>query len=110
MPRPFRIVSFGFKHGTPDDIDVIDCRDLPNPHSEPKMKPLDGRDLLVRDYVVSSTNATDKLRQAMVIVCKKQAVAFGCHGGRHRSVALAEELRDDLRKLGFATELHHREL
>ena len=107
------VVSFGYKHGLPLDVDlVIDCRFLPNPHWVEELRPLTGLDDPVRDYVLGSpqTRAVPRpprrparlLLPAYVAEGKSYlTVAFGCTGGRHRSVAIAEESRGPAsRRLG----------
>jgi UPF0042 nucleotide-binding protein len=99
-----RISSFGFKFGVARDADVIfDARGLRNPFWDDALRALDGRDARVRDYVFGDENAAAFLdgAQAMtewylrVLPSKQRTalhVAVGCTGGRHRSVAVAEEL------------------
>ena len=98
------VVSFGYKHGVPPDADlVVDMRFLPNPHWIPELREHDGRDAEVRDYVLSQEGAEEFLERYMDILRLVGAgyrregkryltVAVGCTGGKHRSVAVAEEL------------------
>lgn len=107
-----RIVSFGFKYGLPVDADLVfDLRFLPNPHFVPELKPLTGRDPPVAEYVLRApeTQATlDDLRRVLAgWVPRYEAegkayltIAVGCTGGRHRSVAIAEELGRSIREGG----------
>ncbi|QBI21763.1 RNase adapter RapZ [Egibacter rhizosphaerae] len=98
------VVSFGFKHGTPRDADIVlDVRFLPNPHWVEELRPYTGLDAPVRDYVLGQ-EATEpflaklyELFDLMVPAFVREGkhyltVAIGCTGGRHRSVVLAEEL------------------
>ena len=98
-------MSFGYKYGLPVDADlVVDCRFLPNPHWVPELRPLTGRDEPVRDYVLRQPGAEeflDTLRAtcSSIIAAGYQregkryvTIAVGCTGGKHRSVAMAEEL------------------
>src|SRR4029079_10827455 len=97
-----RVISFGFKHGLPVDVDlVLDCRFLPNPHWVEDLRPQTGLDAAVRDYVLGEPAATqflehlasllDLLLPAYVAEGKAYlTIAFGCTGGRHRSVVIAE--------------------
>ena len=98
------IVSFGFKHGLPLDVDLVfDCRFLPNPHWVEELRPLDGRDAPVRDYVLGRPETQaflDELRRLFELTLPAYeregksylSIAIGCTGGRHRSVAIAEAL------------------
>lgn len=117
-----RVVSFGYKHGLPLDVDIVlDCRFLPNPHWVDDLRPLTGLDDPVRRYVLSQTAATELLTRlddllglllpAYVAEGKSYlTLAFGCTGGRHRSVAIAEEVAGILRERGFAPNVLHRDV
>jgi len=108
------VVSFGYKYGLPVDADlVVDCRFLPNPHWIPELRPLSGRDPQVRDYVLGQPGALEfldgygSLLQLVVDGYRREGkryltLAVGCTGGKHRSVAIAEELAGRLRDLGSA--------
>ena len=116
------VESFGFKHGLPIDADiVIDVRFLPNPHWEEALRPLTGHDPAVRDYVLERAQASDFLDRfeglMLSLLPSYEAegksyltVAFGCTGGRHRSVAVADELTRRLREHGYAVSTGHRDL
>ena len=98
------IISFGYKYGLPVDADVVaDCRFLPNPHWIPELAPMTGQDAPVRDYVLAQPGAEDFLRhytELLRVVLpgyeregkRFVTVAVGCTGGKHRSVAIADEL------------------
>ena len=98
------IVSFGYKYGLPVDADLVaDCRFLPNPHWVPALRPLSGCDAAVRDYVLSQPGATQFLDAYLAVLEVSLAgferegrryvtLAVGCTGGKHRSVAIAEQL------------------
>lgn len=117
-----RIVSFGYKHGLPLDVDIVlDCRFLPNPHWIDELRPLTGLDEPVRRYVLSQDAAQgllarlDDLFELLMpaYVAEGKAyltIAFGCTGGRHRSVAIANEVGSFLRRLGFAPTVLHRDI
>jgi UPF0042 nucleotide-binding protein len=108
------VVSFGYKYGLPVDADlVVDCRFLPNPHWIPELRPMSGRDPEVREYVLSQPGALDFLDHyaaslAIVVEGYRRegkryvTLAVGCTGGKHRSVAIAEELSSRLIALGAA--------
>ncbi|MBA2626173.1 MAG: RNase adapter RapZ [Acidimicrobiia bacterium] len=116
------VVSFGYKHGLPLDVDVVlDCRFLPNPNWVDELRPLTGRDAPVRDYVLGfpQTGAflqqledlLDLLLPAYVEEGKAYlSLALGCTGGRHRSVAIAEEVASALRRKGFDPRVQHRDV
>ena len=98
------VLSFGFKYGLPVDADLVaDVRFLPNPHWVPELRPQSGKDPMVRDYVLGQPSAApflDHYEQLLHLVTagyvregKHYALAaIGCTGGKHRSVAMAEEL------------------
>lgn len=117
------VMSFGFKYGLPTDADLVaDARFLPNPFWVPELKSLTGRDEAVREYVLGQPGASefiDGYAAALAPVFagyqrenKRHAtIAIGCTGGKHRSVAIAEELATLLRDLpGVAVSVKHRDL
>lgn len=117
-----RVISFGYKYGLPLDVDLVfDCRFLPNPHWVEELRPQTGLDEPVRDYVFeqASTGAfLDHLEGLFALLMPAYAaegkayltVAFGCTGGRHRSVAIAERAAVILNELGFAAAVTHRDI
>ncbi|MFM8304190.1 MAG: RNase adapter RapZ [Actinomycetota bacterium] len=116
------VVSFGYKHGIPVDVDLVfDCRFLPNPHWVDTLRPLSGSDAAVREYVLGQPEAAEFLAElarlfalllpAFVREGKAYlSVGVGCTGGRHRSVVIATELERVLRDLGFEARVHHRDV
>jgi UPF0042 nucleotide-binding protein len=121
---PFTVIvsSFGFKNGIPRDCDYLfDMRFLPNPNYVPELKRLSGRDIEVQSYL-------DKISEKQVFMKhlvslmefilkhyentgKKQLhVAIGCTGGRHRSVAIAEQLSKIISDTGHRTAMNHRDI
>jgi RNase adapter protein RapZ len=116
------VMSFGFKHGVPIDVDnVLDVRFLPNPHWVEEMRPLTGLDEPVRRYVLAQPEAKEFLDRAdyllkfLVPAYVKEGksyltIAIGCTGGRHRSVVLVEEIADRLRKMGYNPSTIHRDV
>jgi UPF0042 nucleotide-binding protein len=117
------VLSFGFKYGLPADADLVaDMRFLPNPFWIPELRSHTGRDTEVSDYVLSQEGArefVDSYAKALTPVLagyqrenKRHAtIAIGCTGGKHRSVAVAEELATLLRQLpGTAVSVKHRDL
>jgi UPF0042 nucleotide-binding protein len=116
------VMSFGFKYGLPVDADlVVDCRFLPNPHWVPELRPLNGTDEPVRAYVMSQQGADeflDTYERLLTIIGdgyqregKRYAtIAVGCTGGKHRSVAMTEELARRLAGHGVEASVVHRDL
>ncbi|MBU5317424.1 RNase adapter RapZ [Clostridium bornimense] len=116
------ILSFGFKYGIPVDSDlVMDVRFLPNPFYIKDLKPKSGKDKDVSDYVFSfkqTTDFVDKYEDLLEFLIpnylkegKKQLiVSIGCTGGRHRSVAIAEELYKRLSNNGHIVNIYHRDI
>lgn len=114
--------SFGFKYGIPVDADLVaDMRFLPNPHWVPELRPLTGRDASVSAYVTERPGAQEFLTQYVPVVQtvaegylregkRFATIAIGCTGGKHRSVAMTEELARRLRDLGFDATATHRDL
>jgi UPF0042 nucleotide-binding protein len=116
------VESFGYKHGLPIDADIVmDVRFLPNPHWEETLRPLTGHDPAVRDFVLERAPASDFLDRFEGLMLSLLpgyeaegksylTVAVGCTGGRHRSVAVVEELARRLREHGFPVRASHRDL
>jgi UPF0042 nucleotide-binding protein len=116
------VLSFGYKHGLPLDADLVfDCRFLPNPHWIDELRPLTGRDVPVRDYVLGQPAAKDFLAHLLELLAHLLpayvnegkaylTIALGCTGGRHRSVALAEQVATMLRRQGYAPNVSHRDV
>ncbi len=98
------LISFGFKYGTPLDVDtLLDVRFLPNPHYDPDLRPLTGHDALVREAVLGAKDCREFLQKTgdlLSFLIPRYAaegktyftLGVGCTGGRHRSVAIVEEL------------------
>ncbi len=116
------IQSFGFKHNTPTDSDfVFDVRCLPNPHWEPKLRPLTGQDPDVQAFFKTQHDVTDMfnhIKTFMEYWIPKFAeqnryyltISIGCTGGQHRSVYIAELLNDYFRNKFSGVSLRHREI
>src|SRR6266700_3664423 len=116
------VVSFGYKHGLPLDVDLVfDCRFLPNPHWVDELRPLTGRDEAVRDYVLGQKETGEflgKLDDLLGFLLPNfvregksyLSIAVGCTGGRHRSVVLADEIAKLLARRGFAPTVQHRDV
>ncbi len=117
------VLSFGYKYGLPMDADlVVDVRFLPNPHWIPELRESTGRDAEVRDYVLGQEGARDFLDQYHQLLRlisggyrregkRYLTVAVGCTGGKHRSVAISEELARRLAEQdGLSVRVEHRDL
>lgn len=116
------IVSFGYKHGLPLDVDLVfDVRFLPNPHWVGSLRPLSGMDPEVRRYVMGQPETKvflERLEQLLEPILPAYvregksylSIGIGCTGGRHRSVVLAEELSKVLARLGFVARVYHRDV
>lgn len=114
--------SFGFKHGLPRDVDMVfDCRFLPNPHWEEKLRPLSGKDPEIQDYVLDRPLAQqflshlDSMLNSLLPAFEEEGksyltIAFGCTGGRHRSVAIAEVMARRLNEIGWRPRVVHRDI
>jgi len=121
-PLSVVISSFGFKYGIPKDCDfMFDVRFLPNPNYIPELHDLSGKDVEVKNYLERFPERRiflDRLVSLLDLVLieyentvKKQVhIAIGCTGGRHRSVALAEQLALHLTKSGHRLAIHHRDI
>src|SRR5688572_7193339 len=124
MARPMRVSirSFGFKNGTPRDIDLLfDVRFLPNPHWVSELRPLRGTDERVAEYVMSEDAAKEFVDRADEMLAfliphfeaegkSYLSVGIGCTGGHHRSVAIAEELGRRLAQHGITASVRHRDI
>ena len=116
------VVSFGFKYGIPVDADfVADMRFLPNPFWVPELRPLTGRDEDVADYVKSRDGAAEFLDGYVPVLLgvaegylregkRFMTIAMGCTGGKHRSVAMTEEIARRMNREGYVTRATHRDL
>jgi UPF0042 nucleotide-binding protein len=118
------LISFGFKHGTPLDVDTIfDVRFMPNPHYDPELRPLTGHDAPVHEAVLGQDDAREFLEKAsgmLSFLIPRYAaegktyftLGVGCTGGRHRSVVIVEDLAGRLRRSNGEVDLfvRHRDL
>ena len=123
-PRPMSVAirSFGFKHGTPRDVDLLfDVRFLPNPHWVPELRPLPGTDQRVADYVLTSEGAKeflDRVDELLAFLIPRYraegksylSIGIGCTGGHHRSVAIAAELQKRISAHGVGVVVSHRDV
>ncbi|MFL6022984.1 MAG: RNase adapter RapZ [Marmoricola sp.] len=116
------VVSFGFKYGVPVDADLLaDMRFLPNPFWVPELKDLTGQDPSVATFVKDRDDAQTFLERYLPVIetvgqgylregKRFMTVAIGCTGGKHRSVAMSEEIAARLRAAGTEAEATHRDL
>jgi len=116
------VASFGFARGISRTADLVfDLRFLPNPHWVEELRPLTGADAPVRDYLAAEpgwAESMDRIEALLIDWIPRYwaagksyvTVAFGCTGGRHRSVAAAVEMAERLRSAGFAPNVRHRDL
>ena len=114
-------VSFGFKHGVPEDADLLfDVRFLPNPHFVPEFRPLTGRHPKVAKYIRSfpqTREFIERISELLVYLLPHYiregksylTISFGCTGGQHRSVMISEEVSRRLRKAGYRVKVVHRD-
>jgi len=114
-------VSFGFRHGVPDDADLVfDVRFLPNPHFIPEFRPLTGRDPKVAKYIRSFPQTSEFIQRISDLLVyllphyihegkSYLTIAFGCTGGQHRSVMIAEDVTKRLKKAGYRVKVVHRD-
>ncbi len=115
------IVSFGFKHGLPPAMDLLfDVRFLPNPHFVPELRKLTGKDRKVKEFMQAAPETREtieRLRSLLLFLLPHYrregrsylTIGIGCTGGRHRSVMVAEALRQFLRRKGYKVKVWHRD-
>jgi UPF0042 nucleotide-binding protein len=114
-------VSFGYKQGVPEDADLVfDVRFLPNPHFVPEFRPLTGRHPRVAQYIRSFPQTQEfinRISELLVYLLPHYikegksylTIAFGCTGGQHRSVMIAEDVCKRLKKAGYRGKVVHRD-
>jgi RNase adapter protein RapZ len=114
-------VSFGFRHGLPEDADLVfDVRFLPNPHFVPEFRALTGRDARVAKYIRSFPQTQEFIKRISELLIYLMphyinegksylTIGFGCTGGQHRSVMIAEEVGHNLRQAGYRVRVIHRD-
>jgi RNase adapter protein RapZ len=113
------LLTFGYSYGIPRDVDLVfDCRFLPNPHWIDELRPLTGLDAPVAEYVLDQEPAQHFIDDVTLLLewqipafavegKSYLTIAIGCTGGRHRSVAIAEEIR---KRLGLESAVFHRDI
>jgi UPF0042 nucleotide-binding protein len=115
-------VSFGFRHGVPEEADLVfDVRFLPNPHFVPAFRPLTGLNARVAEYIRSFPQSREFIRRISDLLIyllphyinegkSYLTIGFGCTGGQHRSVMIAEEVGKRLQKAGYRMKIVHRDM
>jgi UPF0042 nucleotide-binding protein len=121
-PLVVSLVSFGYRYGIPTDADLVfDVRFLPNPHFVPKLRRFSGKDPKVARYIrsFSQTRVFLKKIEALLVYLLPHyiaegksylTIAFGCTGGRHRSVMMTETIRKALARRGYNVKVVHRDI
>lgn len=116
------VQSFSYKRGLPQGADIVmDCRFLSNPHWQPELRGLDGGDSAVADYISLDPGYQPFVEAFMLMINNllpayihegrsHLMIAFGCTGGKHRSVLLTETVSESLANLGWQVSIRHREL
>jgi UPF0042 nucleotide-binding protein len=116
------VTSFGFRNGVPSDSDLVfDVRFLPNPNYIPRFKNLNGRNAGVARYIRSfpqSVEFIQRISELLIYLIPHYiregksylTIAFGCTGGQHRSVMIADQIHQNLLKAGFNAKVNHREI
>ncbi len=114
------LISFGFKYGVPSEADLVfDLRFLPNPYFDPELRPFSGKDTAIAQYVLADDPGKtfiERLKDFLLYILPlydqegryRLTIALGCTGGRHRSVAVAEEIHSTLKAEHFNVSLEHR--
>jgi len=116
------VTSFGYRHGVPPDSDLVfDVRCLPNPNYIPRFKKLTGRHPSVARYIRSfpqTVEFIDRISELLVYLLPHYiregksylTIAFGCTGGHHRSVMMADQIRKNLADAGYRAKVTHRDM
>lgn len=116
------VMSFGFKHGVPRQVDMmLDVRFLKNPHWDTDLKPKTGKEEDVQAYIETDENFAEfdqKISDLIQFLLPRYTaegksyftIAFGCTGGKHRSVYMAEKTAELVQKIGYPTTIRHRDL
>lgn len=121
-PIVLTVLSFGFKYGIPTESDMVfDVRFLPNPYYDPGLRQKNGKSPEVKQYVMNGGAAEELLKMLRDLFDflipryisegkNSLVVSVGCTGGKHRSVAIAEELCAYFKKAGYFTTINHRDI
>jgi UPF0042 nucleotide-binding protein len=121
-PLMVSVVSFGYRYGVPTDADLVfDVRFLPNPHFVPRLREFTGKDPKVRRYILSFPQTAEFLRRVEGLLTyllphyiregkSYLTIAFGCTGGKHRSVMMSEDVKKSFEKRGVTAKVVHRDI
>ncbi|MEQ1353960.1 MAG: RNase adapter RapZ [Candidatus Acidiferrum sp.] len=121
-PLMVSVVSFGYRYGVPTDADLVfDVRFLPNPHFVPRLREFTGKDPKVRRYIRSFPQTGEFLRRVEGLLTyllphyiregkSYLTIAFGCTGGKHRSVMMSEDVKKSFEKRGVTAKVVHRDI
>jgi UPF0042 nucleotide-binding protein len=116
------VTSFGYRNGVPPDSDLVfDVRFLPNPNYIPRFKNLTGRNPSVARYIRSFPQTLEFIKRISELLVylvphyiregkSYLTIAFGCTGGQHRSVMIADQIRKNLAEAGFKSKVNHRDI
>jgi UPF0042 nucleotide-binding protein len=116
------VTSFGFRNGVPPDSDLVfDVRFLPNPNYIPRFKKLTGRNPAVAKYIRSFPQTVEFMKRISELLIyllphyvregkSYLTIAFGCTGGQHRSVMMADDIRNSLQRAGYNAKVTHRDI
>ena len=121
-PLMISVVSFGYRYGVPTDADLVfDVRFLPNPHFVPRLREFTGKNPKVRRYILSFPQTGEFLRRVEGLLNyllphyiregkSYLTIAFGCTGGKHRSVMMSEDVKKSFEKRGVTAKVVHRDI
>lgn len=121
-PLKVQLVSFGHKYGNPRDVDLLfDVRHLPNPYFELSLRDLTGEDRRIVKYLDKNPDVRETIKRFLDLIeyllpfYQKEgksylSIGLGCTGGKHRSVMVANSLRDSLKKAGYSVSVAHRDM
>ena len=121
-PLMVSVISFGYRYGVPTDADLVfDVRFLPNPHFVPRLREFTGKDPKVRRYIRSFPQTGEFLRRVEGLLTyllphyiregkSYLTIAFGCTGGKHRSVMMSEDVKKSFEKRGVTAKVFHRDI
>ena len=109
MKQKATLISFAFRGDgpVPPSARIFDVRRVRNPWSDLALRPLNGKHGAVQDYVKADPKALQAMAMARLALASHKRIAFGCHGGKHRSVAIVELLAKELRKSGWEIDVQH---
>ncbi len=122
MPLKVEVMSFGHKYGSPRSLDLLfDVRHLPNPYFQPDLRALAGEDPEIVDYLLKQPEVSETIEKFVDLLVyllpryqregkSYLTIGIGCTGGRHRSVMVANSVRQELKQRGFDTAVTHRDI